>query len=304
MQAGTEIYTDPTRRHDFVLLFDVTDGNPNGDPDAGNLPRIDPETMQGLVTDVAIKRKVRDWVDLHRGHEERFKIYVQSGEALNAKHERAYTALGLKSTGSKQAAEDVLQARDWMCANFYDIRTFGAVMTTGVNCGQVRGPVQITFARSIDTVVPLDVSITRVAVTRKEDAVVVTADGGEQSGKTTEMGRKAIVPYALYRAHGFVVPAFAAKTGFSAEDLALFWQALGSMWDLDRSASRGMMACRGVYIFSHDNPLGNAPAHKLIERVRVARQPGVDTPRGFGDYVIEIDDADLPAGVTLTRLYV
>lgn len=304
MQTHHGIYTDPARRHDFVLLFDVADGNPNGDPDAGNLPRIDPETMQGLVTDVALKRKVRDWVDLHLGHEERFKIYVQSGEALNAKHERAYSALGLKSTGSKQAADDVHRVRAWMCENFYDIRTFGAVMTTGVNCGQVRGPVQLTFARSLDTVVPLDVSITRVAVTRKEDAVVVTADGDEQRGKTTEMGRKAIVPYALYRAHGFVVPAFAEQTGFTADDLALFWQALGSMWDLDRSASRGMMACRGVYVFSHASKLGNAPAHKLFERVRVTRRPGVEIPRGFDDYAVEIDDADLPGGVTLTGLHV
>src|SRR5579859_3683169 len=174
-------YTDVTRRHDFVLLFDVTDGNPNGDPDAGNLPRVDPETMQGLVTDVALKRKVRDWVDALRGAEERFKIYVQhEGPALNAQHKRAYSALGLKSTGAKQKVDEVERARHWMCENFFDIRLFGAVMTTGVNCGQVRGPVQLTFARSIDPIVPLDLSITRVAVTKEEDAsVVVAEDGGE-----------------------------------------------------------------------------------------------------------------------------
>src|SRR5690606_14520229 len=174
-QMTTQPYLDPNRRHDCVLLFDVTDGNPNGDPDAGNLPRVDPETMQGLVTDVAIKRKVRDYVDVLKGREERYKIYVQGeGIALNAQHQRAYTALNLKSTGSKQKREDVDKAREWMCANFFDIRTFGAVMTTKVNCGQVRGPLQLTFARSIDPIVPLDVSITRIAVTTEEDAKIVT----------------------------------------------------------------------------------------------------------------------------------
>lgn len=305
MTTGTPPHIDPERRHDFVLLFDVQDGNPNGDPDAGNLPRIDPETMQGLVTDVSIKRKVRDWVDLARGQEERFKIYVQNrGDALNTLHQRAYTALNIKSTGAKQKREDVDQARKWMCDNFYDVRTFGAVMTTGVNCGQVRGPIQITFARSKDTVVPLDISITRVAVTKPEDAVVTTTEGGEQSGKTTEMGRKALVPYGLYQAQGFVIPAFAKQTGFSAEDLALFWEALGQMWDIDRSASRGMMACRGVYVFTHENSLGNAPAHKLFERVVVERREGVDAPRGFGDYEVIVDEGELPDGITLTRIHV
>ncbi len=191
-----------------------------------------------------------------------------------------------------------------MCANFYDVRTFGAVMSTGVNCGQVRGPMQITFARPPDTVVSLDISITRIAVTRPEDAVVVSTDGGEQSGKTTEMGRKTIVPYGLYRAHGFVIPAFAKQTGFSAEDLALFWDALGRMWDLDRSASRGEMACRGVYIFTHDNPLGNAPVHKLLEPLMIERRGESDLPRGFSDYEVIVDDSDLPSGVTLTWLCV
>lgn len=301
---ATAIHTDATRRHDFVLLFDVADGNPNGDPDAGNLPRVDPETMQGLVTDVAIKRKVRDWVDLARGGEERFKIYVQSGEALNARHRRAYDALGIKSTGAKQAREEVLKARDWMCANFFDVRVFGAVMTTGVNCGQVRGPLQLTFARSIDPVVPLDLSITRVAVTREEDTKIVAAEtGGEATGgKQTEMGRKALVLYGLYRAHGFFNPHFAAQTGANDEDLGLVWQALQQMWDLDRSSSRGMMACRGLYVFTHDSPLGNAPAHQLLERVSVARRPEVKVPRSFSDYSVSVDAAGLPQGITLTRL--
>ncbi len=300
---ATYPYLDVTRRHDFVYLFDVTDGNPNGDPDAGNLPRVDPETMQGLVTDVAIKRKVRDWVDLARGDEGRFKIYIQSGgEALNALHKRAYEALGLTSTGAKQAKEDVDKARDWMCANFYDIRMFGAVMTTGVNAGQVRGPVQITFARSIDPIVPLDLSITRVAVTREEDARVVVTEEGEVGGKQTEMGRKALVPYGLYRAHGFFNPHFAQRAGVTEEDLELFWQALVQMWDLDRSASRGLMACQGLYVFTHESSLGNAPAHQLFERVRVSRKPGVPAPRSFQDYQVEVNDAGLPKGVTLTRL--
>ena len=196
------IYTDVSRRHDFVLLFDVIDGNPNGDPDAGNLPRVDPETMQGLVTDVAIKRRVRDWVDALRGDETRFKIYVQGGEALNSKHQRAYDDLGIRSTGTRQNRTDVDRAREWMCRNFYDIRLFGAVMSTGVNCGQVRGPAQLTFARSVDPVVPLDMPITRVSVTRREDVEVGISDEGGLGigGKQTAMGRKAIIPYGLYRA--------------------------------------------------------------------------------------------------------
>jgi CRISPR-associated protein Csd2 len=261
--------------------------------------------MQGLVTDVCLKRKVRDWVDVARGDEGRFKIYVQSGgPALNAIHRRAYEDLKLTSTGSKQAKDDVEKARAWMCHNFYDIRVFGAVMTTGVNCGQVRGPLQITFARSLDPIVPLDLSITRVAVTREEDAQVVVAEGEGvgTAGKQTEMGRKAVVPYGLYRTHGFFNPHFAERTGVTEEDLELFWQALRQMWDLDRSSSRGMMACRGLYVFSHESSLGNAPAQALFERVGVSRCEGVEAPRCFADYRVEIDEADLPSGVTLTRL--
>lgn len=302
MTVTTNAHLDPKVRHDFVLLFDVADGNPNGDPDAGNLPRIDPETMQGLVTDVAIKRKVRDWIDAVRGDEGRYKIYVQSGEALNTKHERAYEAEGIDSTGTKQSLDDVERARTWMCRNFFDIRMFGAVMTTGVNCGQVRGPIQLTFARSIDPIVPLDLSITRVAVTRPEDMKVETSEDGATTGKQSEMGRKAIVPYGLFRSHGFYSAHFALQTGVEEEDLALFWDAMVRMWDLDRSSSRGYTACRGLFVFSHSTALGEAPAHTLLERVSVRRIAETEAPRSMDDYEIVVEDADLPAGVTLTRL--
>lgn len=300
----TSVANDASKRHDAVLLFDVTDGNPNGDPDAGNLPRIDPETSQGLVTDVAIKRKIRNFVDDIHGKEERFKIYVQDkGIALNELHQRAYTAKGIKSTGTKQARANVQEARSWMCENFYDVRTFGAVMSTGVNAGQVRGPVQLTFARSIDPIVPLDLSITRVAITKEEDANYVVGDDGKATGgKVTEMGRKALVPYGLYRCSIFISPQQAKDTGFDNDDLALLWDALVRMWDFDRSASRGLMACRGLYVFSHDNPYGNAPAHKLLERITSSSRPEVIAPRSFGDYSVQVNEEDLPEGITLTRL--
>ena len=297
------VHSDPTKRHDFILLFDVTDGNPNGDPDAGNLPRVDPETMQGLVTDVCLKRKVRNYADLTKGDEGRYKIYVQNkGIALNTQHQRAYDDLDIKSTGAKQKREEVEKAREWMCKNFYDIRLFGAVMTTGVNCGQVRGPVQMTFSRSINPVLPIDVSITRVAITRPEDAKVVVGEEGKVTGKQTEMGRKSLVPYGLYRGYGFVNPNLGTQTGMDEDDLALFWEALKNMWDQDHSAARGFMALRGLWIFTHDNGLGNAPAHKLFDRLKVDPKDGVPAPRSVGDYVIECDDSELPSGVTLTRL--
>jgi len=297
------IINDPAKRHDFVLLFDVTDGNPNGDPDAGNLPRLDPETMQGLVTDVCLKRKVRNYVDALRGTEARFKIYVQNKEALNALHKRAYADLGIKSTGTKQKREDVNKTRDWMCKNFFDVRAFGAVMTTEVNCGQVRGPMQLTFARSIDQVIPQDISITRIAITRESDIETIVGEGEESAvgGKVTEMGRKALVPYGLYRSHGFFNPLLAAQTGMNAQDLEIFWEALQKMWELDRSASRGMMACRGIYIFTHESPYGNARAHALFERVKVGKRDSAAVPRSFHDYAVTVSD-DLPAGITLTRL--
>lgn len=297
--------TNPALRHDFLLLFDVQDGNPNGDPDAGNMPRVDPETMQGLVTDVCIKRKIRDYVDLARGDQQAFKIYVQNkGIALNDLHQRAYTAHGIKSTGSKQRRDEVKAVRCWMCENFYDIRMFGAVMATEVNCGQVRGPVQITFARSIDPVIHMDVSITRVAITRPEDAAVSAGDGDDEKGKgkITEMGRKPVLPYGLYLGRGFFSPKFAADTGVSADDLTLFWEALDGMWDMDRSAARGFTSIRGLYVFSHDNPLGNAHAHELFERLTVTRKPEVESPRRFKDYDVTVDEADMPSGVTLTRI--
>lgn len=368
------IYTDPARRHDFVLLFDVTDGNPNGDPDAGNLPRVDPETMQGLVTDVCLKRKVRNYILAAKRNGgqpvARFDIYVKERGVLNREHQRAYDAKeievgepkseaippdlakifaaggegvslpdgftleagesddswtlfysglldaqerkeALKQIGEelgkkakdfcskvvkgaksrKPTHEEVDSARKWMCEQFFDIRAFGAVMSTGVNCGQVRGPIQMTFARSIDPVIPLDLSITRVAVTREEDA-----------SKERGMGRKALLPYGLYKSFGFVNPHFAKDTGLSTDDLSLYWEAIQKMWDLDRSASRGFMTLRGMYVFTHEDAVGNAPAHVLFDRVQVNRKDGVEAPRVFSDYAVAVNDKNLPEKVALTRL--
>jgi CRISPR-associated protein Csd2 len=289
-----ELITDPTRRHDFVLLFDVTDGNPNGDPDAGNLPRLDPETMQGLVSDVAIKRKVRDYVDLARGNEQRFKIYVQHEAYLTDTRNRVFAA---RSAGQKNVS--VNDARAWMCDEFFDIRMFGAVMSMKeANAGQVRGPMQVMFARSIDRIIPLDLSIVGPAQNQSQSK----RSDDDETDKFGTMGRKSLVPYGLYRAHGFFNPHFAKQTGATAEDLDLFWTALEMMWDLDRSASRGMMACRGVYIFTHESSLGNAPAHKLLERVVVEKRANVVAPRSFGDYRVSVNTADMPEQVTLTTL--
>lgn len=301
MSPLSDHHLDPTKKHDFVLLFDVTDGNPNGDPDAGNMPRVDPETMQGLVTDVAIKRKVRDYISITRGGADRYRIYVQNkGVALNDLHKEAYDAAGIKSTGSKQKRDEVERVQKRMTETFADIRLFGAVMTTGVNAGQVRGPVQITFARSADPIVPLDLSITRVAVTKPEDLEAAKGDDGEVKGKRTEMGRKPVVPYGLYRAHGFFNPHYAKATGVTSEDLGLFWQALQRAWEIDRSSARGLMACRGVHVFTHDDPYGNAPAHALLERVNV--QAVKRPPRTFADYKVDVRGTDLPKGVHLTTL--
>lgn len=306
------MFNDPSRRHDFVLLFDVADGNPNGDPDAGNLPRVDPETMQGLVTDVCIKRKVRNFVGMAKGDAEPYKIYVNDqGVALNTLHQEAYAELGLKPIGHKQKRDDIKAARAHMCKLFYDVRMFGAVMTTGdkttgANCGQVRGPLQLTFARSIEPVIPMDVSITRVSITRvaitkPEDAGAVEGDA-EGKNKVTEMGRKALVPYGLYAMHGFFSVPFAEQTCVTADDLALFWDALQRMWDLDHSAARGMMACRGLYVFTHADRLGNAPAQTLFERVKVAAKTPGKAARAFNDYSVAVDDAGLPEGVSLARI--
>jgi CRISPR-associated protein Csd2 len=293
------VYTDTKRRHDFVLLFDVADGNPNGDPDAGNLPRVDPETMQGIVTDVCLKRKVRNYVDATRGDQSRYKIFVENRGYLADHKKRAYEAVGAKKGDDTKRDE----ARAWMCGNYFDVRTFGAVLVgkkgEGYNCGQVRGPLQLTFARSVNPVVPLDLSITRVALENRGDK---PDTGEEEEARTGTMGRKTLVPYGLYRAHGFFNPFLAADTGLSPEDLVLFWEALRNMWELDRSASRGLMAPRGLYVFSHATQLGEAPAHELFERVSVKRKPGVDAPRSFTDYDVVVRDGDLPAGITLTRL--
>ena len=286
-------------RYDFVLLFDVIDGNPNGDPDAGNMPRMDPQTGHGLVTDVCLKRKVRNYVGLKQGEQPPFEIYVKEKAVLNRQHERAYKELGFALSGEsgkrKGSGDEVEKARAWMCGNFYDVRTFGAVMTLGINCGQVRGPVQMTFARSMDPITPAEHSITRMAVATEKEAEA-------QQGDNRTMGRKFTVPYGLYRAHGFISAHLAEQTGFSDEDLALLWEALGSMFEHDHSAARGQMTTRGLYVFQHANALGNAPAHRLFERVSVAlRDPG-GTPRAFDDYVVTVDESGLPEGMTLLRL--
>jgi CRISPR-associated protein Csd2 len=295
-------------RYDFVYLFDVKDGNPNGDPDAGNLPRIDPETGQGLVTDVCLKRKIRNYVTLVRGEngeaQAGFDIYVKEKAILNNQHGRAYEAKGLdpkkrKSKGKDKADEDRELTR-WMCDTFFDIRSFGAVMTTDVNCGQVRGPVQFAIARSIHPIVSQEHAVTRCAVTTEREAE-------KQEGGNRTMGRKFTVPYGLYRVHGFINPHLAAQTGFdeNGADLELFWTALAQMFETDRSASRGEMAPQALIVFEHESPLGNAPAHKLFERVKVERKAsdnGDATPaRQFSDYTVTVDEGDLPEGVSVKR---
>jgi CRISPR-associated protein Csd2 len=373
-------HLDPQRRHDFVLIFDVTDGNPNGDPDGGNMPRTDAETSHGLVTDVCLKRKIRNYVSTYAEYEateeqkQRLSIFVEHHGILNNQIRRAYIALGIPTgkpssdivkdaavlevlreykhllpaaftfTDSEGVAEeDVVptlaysgeltdielkeelekteeiyqhkavkkfidalvkkagkpekskakaqEARTWMCENFYDVRMFGAVMSTGLNAGQVRGPVQLTFARSFDPVLPQDLAVTRVAVTDVKDAE-----------KLQTIGRKTLIPYGLYMTRGFYSPSLAAQTGVTDKDLELFWESLVKMWDFDRSASRGMMAPRGLYIFSHESKLGNAPAHKLFERIQVELKPDTTVPRKFADYDVNIDADPLPNGVTLTCL--
>lgn len=285
-------------RYEFVYLFDVTNGNPNGDPDAGNLPRLDPETNRGLVTDVCLKRKVRNFVALANEGAPGHAIYMAEKAVLNLQHHKAYEATGVKPV-DKKLPKDEAQARqitDWMCGNFFDVRTFGAVMTTGVNAGQVRGPVQIAFATSIDPVIPLEISITRMAVTTEKEAEA-------QSGDNRTMGRKHIIPYGLYRAHGFISAKLAERTGFSDNDLQLFWQALTNMFEHDRSAARGEMAARKLIVFKHDSAMGNAPAHVLFDAVKVARAGAADeAPRGYADYQVSIDREAVPAGVTVQEL--
>jgi len=281
--------TPISNRYEFVLLYDVENGNPNGDPDAGNMPRIDPETGYGIVTDVCLKRKIRNYAELIKGDSTGYRIYVKEGTPLNQNHIEAYESVGLKTKASANSKQ-VNEARQWMCANFFDVRTFGAVMSTGDNCGQVRGPVQINFSRSIDPIIQQEVTITRQTVTKIEDAE-----------KERTMGRKHIVPYGLYRAEGYVSAKLANDatkgTGFSEEDLALLWDALVNMFEHDHSAARGKMATRKLVIFKHDSELGNAPSHKLFELVQVSKKAEANPPRQFGDYEISIGKA--PEGVTI-----
>ncbi len=372
----TKIHCDPSKRHDFVLVFDVADGNPNGDPDAGNLPRTDPETMEGLVTDVSLKRKVRNFVEIaSEDHDqpERLKIFVEHHGVLNDQIRRAYTEQGMEagkkvdkevadqtvlenlreSSGALPGAfqfsdvpddsesqptltysgeltdtefkaqtdnldetlstktknllndlkkasdkegkptkgkDDVEKARKWMCANFYDVRMFGAVMSTGLNAGQVRGPMQLTFSRSVNPIIPQDLAITRMAVTDEKDRE-----------KLQTIGRKTLIPYGLYVGRGFFSPHLARQTGVTETDLELFWDALVYMWDFDRSASRGTMSPRGLYVFTHENKLGNAPAHELFERIQPSLKDDIASPRRFADYTVSVED-NLPEGVNLTRI--
>ena len=289
-------------RYEFVVLFDVENGNPNGDPDAGNMPRVDPETGYGLVTDVCLKRKIRNYVETAKEDETGYRIYIKDGVPLNTSDKEACAYVGVapeKLKDVKKEEKKVLDEiiRDFMCSNFYDIRTFGAVMTTFVkgalNCGQVRGPVQLGFARSVDPILPQEVTITRVAITTEADA----------EKKDTEMGRKYIVPYGLYRAEGYVSANLARKTtGFSQEDLDLLWTAILNMFENDHSAARGKMAVRELIIFKHDCELGCAPAHKLFELGKAERKDGVTTPRGYRDYIVSVEEDKLPSGVTCTRM--
>ncbi len=287
-----------SNRYDFVLLFDVKNGNPNGDPDAGNMPRIDPSTSKGIVSDVCLKRKIRNYVDLVKVEdlddpdasegEQGYKIYVQEAAVLNSRNKKAYIHHDLKSTQKKlpKDKEDQRKVTRFMCDNFFDIRTFGAVMTTEVNCGQVRGPVQLCFAESIDPVLPLDMSITRMAVTNEKDIE-----------KEKTMGRKQYIPYGLYRAEGFISAALAEKTGFSQADLDLLFEALMNMFENDRSASHGLMTSRKLFVFKHESKLGNAPAYKLFDAVKVERVDEDVEPRAFDDYRVEV--GELPEGVEL-----
>ena len=288
-------------RYDFVVYFDVENGNPNGDPDAGNMPRVDPEEGYGLVTDVCLKRKIRNYVEAVKEGEPGFDIYIKDSVPLNASDRKAYEHLGIDGKEIKKLRKDDpeldVKVRDFMCENYYDIQTFGAVMTTFVkdnlNCGQVRGPVQLTFARSVEPIIPQEVTITRVAITTDADA----------EKKNTEMGRKHIVPYGLYRCEGFVSANLARKTtGFSEEDLQLLWEAIINMFDLDRSAARGKMAVRELIVFRHDSEFGNAPSYQLFDAVTIKKKEGVETPRSFADYErAAVDEGSIPAGITVEK---
>lgn len=290
------MYTELKNRYDFLLIFDVKDGNPNGDPDAGNLPRIDAETGEGLVTDVCLKRKVRNYVQLTKGCEDGYDIFVKEKAILNMEIQKAAEELGLtpvkKGTKEQLSSEDSNKTRRELCRKFFDIRCFGAVLSSGWNAGQVRGPVQMTFARSVDPIVTLEHTITRMAVATEEEAK-------KQEGDNRTMGRKHTVPYGLYVSHGFVSPALARQTSFGEEDLTLFWEALKNAFEHDRSAARGLMSTRKLLIFKHDSALGNASSSALFETVRILRKTGVEVPRSFSDYELSMDV--LPPGITLIQ---
>lgn len=287
-------------RYEFVILYDVENGNPNGDPDAGNMPRIDPETNLGLVTDVCLKRKIRNYVEAVKEGEPGYRIYIKQNVPLNRSDLEAYKYLGVDEKKEKSKKEDPAldeKVRNFMCGNFYDIRTFGAVMTTFVkdalNCGQVRGPVQLGFSRSVDPVIPQEITITRVAITTEADA----------KKKGTEMGRKYIIPYGLYRCEGYISANLARKTtGFSEDDLRLLWQAILNMFEMDHSAARGNMAVRELIVFKHESEFGNAPAWKLFDCVKVRRREGVEVARAYSDYEVVVDEAAVPAGITVERM--
>lgn len=279
------------KRYDFVLLFDVKDGNPNGDPDAGNLPRLDAETGNGLVTDVCLKRKVRNFIQLAKQGENGYDIFVKEKAILNNAIDEAHDSEVVKA--QKKDADKTDAARQFMCAKYFDIRTFGAVMSTGKNAGQVRGPVQMTFGRSIDPIVSSEHSITRMAVATE-------AEAEKQKGDNRTMGRKFTVPYGLYVSHGFISAHLAAQTGFSTDDLNVFWEALEKMFWEDHSAARGEMNVRGLYVFEHDSALGRAPAHELFEKIKVERKDSSIPARSFDDYKVTIDE-NMPEGVTLIR---
>ena len=284
-------------RYEFVYLFDVENGNPNGDPDSDNMPRTDPETNVGLVTDVCLKRKIRNFVEIAKGNRSPYEIYVREKAVLNQTHERCHQAVGVEGEwdGKKRkgTGSEVEKARAWMCANFFDVRTFGAVMSTGVNCGQVRGPVQLNFARSVDSIVPTEISITRMAVATEREAE-------QQRGDNRTMGRKYIVPYALYRAEGYISASLAAQTGFCEDDLQLLWDSLANMFDHDHSAARGKMNARKLVVFKHASPLGNSPAHTLFDLVHVGKRANGSGPaRSFSDYVVSVDRAKVRSGVSV-----
>jgi CRISPR-associated protein Csd2 len=284
-------------RYEFVYLFDVENGNPNGDPDAGNLPRVDPETNYGIVTDVCLKRKVRNYIEIVKKNQSPYEIYVREKAVLEKSHKRAHEAIGAKSEennkGRQGSADEVEKAREWMCRNFFDVRTFGAVMSTGINCGQVRGPIQINFSKSIDPVIPRDISITRMAVATEKEAE-------KQKGDNRTMGRKSIIPYGLYRAEGYISAHLGSQTGFTEEDLSLFWEALINMFEHDHSAARGKMAARKLFVFKHSTELGNAPSHLLFDAIKVSREAESGIPaRTFSDYRVVVDEKIIPDGVEL-----